>query len=122
MTMTLKDMNLRVFRGQPLPHVFFQPRFEPWFARHEQFNTLPPQLQGWSLREAYDRIGASMRTVHYYTGQPDPIEHRFTHKVKIAEKRQGRQLKRRYETPYGPLFETVELTVDETWRVLDFAA
>ena len=36
--MTIKEMNLRVFRREPIPHVFFQPRFEPWFAWHRQLS------------------------------------------------------------------------------------
>jgi len=122
MTMSLKDMNLAVFRGDPVPHVFFQPRFEPWFDWHTQFNSLPPQLQGMSLRDVYDRIGASMRTVHYYTGQPDPIEATFTGDVHIAEEQSGDLLRRRYDTPHGPLFEGFKYTIDRTWRRVEFVA
>ena len=122
MSMTLKEMNLRVFRGEPLPHVFFQPRFEPWFDWHRQFNSLPPQLAGMSLREVYDWIGASMRTVHYYTGQPDPIAATFSTEVQIGEERAGDLLKRRFDTPYGPLFEVHKFTVDRTWRCVEFLA
>ena len=120
--MTLREMNIRVFRGDPLPHVFCQPRFEPWYAWHRQFDSLPQSLQHLSLREAYDLIGASMRTVHYYTGQPDPIEHAFAKDVSVSERREGDELKRRYETPHGPLFETLRWTVDQTWRTVEFPA
>jgi len=115
-------MNLAVFRGEPLPHVFFQPRFEPWLAWHEQFGSLPERLRGLSLCDAYDLIGASMRTVHYYTGQPGPIERRFSSEVRVTERRTGDILKRRYDTPHGALFETEQLTVDRTWRTVAFAA
>jgi hypothetical protein len=120
--MTLKEMNLAVFAGQPIPHVFFQPRFEPWFAWHEQFDSLPAELRGLSLRDAYDLIGASMRTVHYYTGQPDPIEYRFTEEVKISGERDGDLYRHRYETPHGPLFQTDRYTIDRTWRTVEFPA
>jgi len=120
--MTFKEMNLRVFRGEPVPHVFFQPRFEPWFARHEQFGSLPQELRGLSLRETYDLVGASMRTVHYYSGQPDPVESGFADDVKISQEQDEVQLRRRYDTPRGPLFETYQLTVDKTWRMVEFAA
>jgi hypothetical protein len=122
MDLTRKEMNLRVFRGQPLPHVFFQPRFEPWFDWHRQFDSLPPRLQGMSLRQVYDLIGASMRTVHYYTGQPDPIEATFSDEVKITEEEDGAFLRRRFDTPYGPLFEVHRFTVDRTWRRVEFLA
>jgi hypothetical protein len=120
--MTFREMNLRVFQGEPVPHVFFQPRFEPWFDWHRQFDSLPVELRGLSLTEAYDLVGASMRTVHYYTGQPDPIQVRFTDEVKISEKPGQDQIKRRYDTPFGPLFETGKLTQDKTWRTVEFAA
>ena len=64
MDLTRREMNRRVFSGEPLPHVFFQPRFEPWFDWHRQFGTLPAYLEGRSLPEAYDMMDASMRTVH----------------------------------------------------------
>jgi hypothetical protein len=122
MKMTLREMNLRVFRGESVPHVVFQPRFEAWYAWNKQFDSLPRPLRDLSLRELYDLIGASMRTVHYYTDQPDPVECSFTDEVKIAEKHEGDELKRRYETPYGPLFETSRWTIDRTWRTVEFAA
>lgn len=121
-SITRKEMNLRVFQGRPLPHVFFQPRFEPWFAWHEQFGSLPPYLRSLTVRQAYDLIGASMRTVHYYTNQPDPIEVSFTDEVVITEERTAGRIRRRYDTPHGPLFETLRYTVDRTWRTVEFAA
>ncbi|MFB3879768.1 MAG: hypothetical protein ACE149_00820 [Armatimonadota bacterium] len=120
--MTLREMNLRVFRREALPHVFFQPRFEPWFAWHKQFDSLPEALRGLELRDAYDLVGASMRTVHYYTGQPDPIEWRFTSEVKVTAETDGEMRRWRYETPHGPLFEACRWTVDRTWRTVEFLA
>ena len=122
MAMSRKTMNLRVFRGKPIPHVFFQPRFEPWFDWHTQFDSLPPELEGCSLRDAYDRLDASMRTVHYYTGQPDPIEVRYSDQVRITQTREGDLRTYRFETPFGPLFETQKYTVDHTWRTVEFLA
>lgn len=122
MTMTRREMNLRVFQNQPIPHVFFQPRFEPWYAWHEQFDSLPAELRGLSLRQVYDMLGASMRSVHYYTGQPDPIETHFAHEVRITEQGDGDRIRICYETPHGPLYQTQQLTVDRTWRTVEFAA
>ena len=122
MTMTLKEMNLRVFRREPIPHVFFQPRFEPWFDWHRQFDTLPAELEQLTLLEAYDLIGASMRTVHYYTGQPDPVISHYGDEVHISQRQEGDLLKTRFETPHGPLFQTDRYTVDHTWRTVEFMA
>ena len=41
-----------------------------------------------------------MRTVHYYTGQPDPIKEVFTDEVKISENRKA-NVKVCYDTPHG---------------------
>jgi hypothetical protein len=75
-----------------------------------------------SLRDAYDLIGASMRTVHYYTGQPDPIEITYTEEVRVTEEQDGELLRRRFDTPYGSLFEVHKLTVDRAWRRIEFLA
>jgi hypothetical protein len=122
MTMTLKEMNRRVFRREPVPHVFFQPRFEPWVAWHTLFDTMPPKLAGKSVLECYDMIGASMRTVHYYTGNPSPIETSFNDEVRVTEQEADGLRKVRYDTPHGPLFEAFKYTADRTWRRIEFAA
>ncbi len=122
MTISLKEMNLRVFQRSPIPHVFFQPRFEPWFDWHKQFNSLPSELEPLSLRETYDLIGASMRTVHYYTGQPDPVTTQYSPDVKLDIITKDDRRRLRFDTPYGPLFETHTFTVDRTWRTTEFLA
>jgi len=119
--MTRKEMNLAVFRREPLPHVFFQPRFEPWFSWTKEFGRLPGELEGKELRDAYDLIGASMRSVHYYTGRPDPVEAHFDPEVKVTEEKDGEDRRVRYDTPHGPLFERYRRTVDHTWRKVEFA-
>jgi hypothetical protein len=35
---SFREINLRIYQGLPLPHVFFQPRFEPWYDWHRRFN------------------------------------------------------------------------------------
>jgi len=120
--MTFREMNLAVFRGDPLPHVFFQPRFEPWVHWHRLFGGLPDELEGLSLPQIYDHVGASMRTVHYYTGQPDPLAAAWTDDVRITRTEDGDLRRTCYDTPHGALFETEKFTVDQTWRRVEFAA
>ena len=122
MAMTLREMNLRVFQRKAIPHVFFQPRFEPWFDWHRQFESLPPQLEALSVRDAYDLIGASMRTVHYYTGQPDPVVTTYAGDVQIDRRQDGDLLKERFDTPHGSLYQTQKFTIDKTWRTIEFLA
>src|SRR6266542_708537 len=118
-SLSLTEMNQRIFERKPIPHVFFQPRFEPWFDWHRQFNTLPEYLRGISMRDAYDLIGASLRYVDYYTGQPSPVYRNFP-TVKSTVQTEGNKARRRYETPHGPLFETMEMTIDKVWRKVEF--
>jgi hypothetical protein len=118
--MNLREMNLRIFQGRPVPHVFFQPRFEPWYDWHKIFNCMPARFQGMSLRDVYAHLNVSMRTVHYYTGNPDPIVRRFTPEVKIRKRYQAEERTVIYETPYGILTEKLKRTQDKTWRTVGF--
>ena len=120
MTMSFREMNLAVFRREPLPHVFFQPRFEPWVAWHRQFDSLPAEIRDLSLTEIYDHVDASMRTVHYYSGQPDPIESAWADDVKVTVEQTEDRRRIRFDTPYGPLFQGEHFTVDRTWRTVEF--
>lgn len=118
--MNFREMNLRVFECKPVPHVFFQPRFEPWYDWHRTFNCLPERYAGMSLLDLYDDLQVSMRTVHYYTGMPDPIVRTFTPDVRVSQKRDGGQSTVIIETPYGDLVEEHKLTIDQQWRMVGF--
>lgn len=118
--MTFREMNLKIFKGEPVSHVFFQPRFEPWYEWHKIFDSLPARYQDMSLLELFDYLRVSMRYIDYYTGVPHPIEDRFAPEVKIREqKTDGRHIKI-YETPHGDLAEVSHLTQDKTWRTVEF--
>lgn len=118
--MDFREMNLRVFQGKPVPQFFFQPRFEPWYDWHKIFHCMPPRFEGKSLRDVYDEMQVSMRTVHYYTGMPDPIVHRYDPEARIQERYDGERRTIRYETPYGVLVEGLKWTQDQTWRTVEF--
>jgi hypothetical protein len=118
---SFRDLTLAAWRRQPLPHLLFQPRFEPWVTWHEQFDSLPEPCRGKSVREIYEQADCSMRYVHYYTGQPNPIRQTFERSVKItaSKVREGRE-RIVYHTPHGDLTQEKELTVDRTWRTVVF--
>ena len=118
--MTKREMNLKVFQGKNLPHIFFQPRMEPWFAWHRQFKTLPPEFQHATLLDFYDRLDVSMRYIHYYSDIPDPVVRDYSRDVKIQEQQKDERLIITYHTPLGPLVEVQKWTVDRTWRTVDF--
>ncbi len=121
MVMTFREMNLRVFRGQPIPHVFFQPRMEPWFAWHGIFNALPEAYRGMDVRGFYDACDCSMRTFDYYTDLSSPVSVAYDEAVRLHETTEGNVKTRVFSTPLGELVERQHLTRDQTWRVVDFA-
>jgi len=119
--MTFREMNLNVFARRPIPHVFFQPRLEPWYDWHKTFDSLPAGYRGQSLLDVVDDLQISLRYVHYYTGMPDPIVRSFSPQVQVHQAFAGREGTVAYDTPYGPLVEGLKRTPDETWRVVEFA-
>jgi hypothetical protein len=113
-------MNVRVFEGQPLPRVFFQPRIEPWYAWHTEMGNLPPRYAAMSLPELYDDLAISMRYVHYYTGMPDPVVWTRSEEVRVEREEDGDGAVVITRTPHGDLVERQHLTVDSTWRTVEF--
>jgi len=120
--MTKREMNLRVFSGEPIPHVFFQPRIEPWYAWHTQFGGLPERYADRSLLELYDDLDLSMRYVSYYTGQPDPVHRTHTEEIETERRAEGDGAVIVTHTPHGDLTERLHATVDGTWRTVEFPA
>ena len=116
--MNFREMNRAVFAGDPLPHPFFQPRIEPWFAWHTEFDCMPAQYAAMSLPEFFDYLGVSMRYVQYYTGQPEPIT--FTHDaaVQIEERVDGDTKTVIFHTPHGVLQHGLALVAWHFSRVL----
>ncbi len=119
--MNLREMNLAIFSGAPVPQVLFQPRIEPWYAWHRDFGEMPEAYRDLSLLDLFDRLGASIRYVHYYTDLPSPLIERYSPEVTIHERFTAQSCTRVYETPYGDLTEQLHRTPDNTWRTVDFA-
>ncbi len=117
--MTFREMNLRVFRREPLPHVFFQPRFDPRVDWHRQFDSLPGEIREQNTRDIYDRVGASLRYVHYYTGNPSPVVFDWETEVKTRTEQTDDRRLVYYDTPHGTLHEVMTFTVDKVWRTVD---
>ena len=92
--MTFREMNVRVFGGEPIPHVLFQPRFEPWYDWQKRFGSLPDRYRDLGLLGTYDELGCSMRYVHYYTEMPDPVIRKVTPEVPVRERRTADEIVR----------------------------
>ncbi|MCS7254044.1 MAG: uroporphyrinogen decarboxylase family protein [Armatimonadota bacterium] len=118
--MSFCQMTLNVFACQPISHVLFQPRIEPWYDWHKRFGKLPKRYEKASLLEVFDDLKVSMRYVHYYTGQPDPVVVSYSERVKIHRQFSASEGTVIYETPYGELVECHKLTVDGSWRKVEF--
>jgi hypothetical protein len=118
--MTKKEMNLRIFKGEEIPHPFFQPRLEPWYAWHKHFNKLPPRYKDKSLLELYDELDISMRYVHYYTGMPDPVEVKYSEKVKINYEFGENEATEIIETPFCQLIRKLKINPDGVWHTVKF--
>jgi hypothetical protein len=120
MSLTFREMNLRVFQRKALPHVLFQPRMEPWFEWHRIFHQMPQPYLAMDLCEFYDTCDCSMRTFQFYSGIDSPIETVYEPDVVLHTTQQGEVRTRVFETPHGSLVEVSHLTPDHTWRVVDF--
>jgi hypothetical protein len=122
MASTRRERNLFVFQRKPVHGVFFQPRFEPWFWLSRQNGTLPAHVRDLSLFDLYDRLGASMRTLDFYTGLKGPLISTCAPEVKILEHRDGNTLRKRIDTPHGTLYESFLFNSDKVWRRIEFPA
>ena len=118
MAMSFREMNNRVFDGEPVPHVLFQPRMEPWYHWHRIFGQLPERYQASSVMGFYQDLDCSMRYIHYYTGVPDPVLLSFD--APICTTYNGGQRTTVYDTPHGELVRVDHWTVDHTWRTVGF--
>jgi len=118
--MNFREMTLNVFAGRPVPHVFFQPRFEPWYDWQKRAGALPDKYQKLGLLGTYDDLGCSMRYIHYYTPVPDPVVREFLPPARVREEGDAREQTIIYDTPLGELVERRRFTVDETWRTVGF--
>jgi hypothetical protein len=101
--MTFREMNRRIFHDQPTPHVLFQPRFEPWFLRHQERGTLPERFRDSDVYDAYDSLGVSMRYIAYSTGCPMPVRGRFDPAVNVHSHEDEKGMTVVHETPKGTL-------------------
>ncbi len=119
-SMTKKDINLAVFQGRDYPGVFWQPRMEPWYAWHKQLAELPERYAAMTLQQVYDELDQSMRYMHYYTGVHGPVRKLYADEVETTRTEEGEQAVTTIHTPHGDLIERFHMTVDKTWRTVEF--
>ncbi|MCC7409693.1 MAG: hypothetical protein IT442_16630 [Phycisphaeraceae bacterium] len=120
--MNRRQMNLAVFERtvRPTDPVFFQPRVEPWFAWHRTMGKLPARYAGMDTRGFMDDLGVSMRYLHYYTDQPDPVRQTFGPAVKITKREESDRSWTYYDTPHGQLVREHVRNEDQVWRTVRY--
>lgn len=59
--MTFRELNLRIFRREPVDRVLWQPRIEHWYYTLKNEGTLPERYREMSLLEVFDDLGCSVR-------------------------------------------------------------
>jgi hypothetical protein len=59
--MTFRELNLRIFRREPVDRVLWQPRIEHWYHTRKNAGTLPERYAGMTLLEVFDDLGCSVR-------------------------------------------------------------
>ncbi len=112
-------MNLRVFQRRPIPHLFFQPRFEPWFDLCSRHGTLPPEVAGLSLFEFIDELGCSLRYIDYFTGLPGPVVIDEHYRKRLVD-RTPTTFTQVVETPFGDWVSKHQMNTDDMWYTVDY--
>ncbi|MBN2308650.1 MAG: hypothetical protein JXR94_06740 [Candidatus Hydrogenedentes bacterium] len=66
--MTFRDLNLKIFRREPVDRVLWQPRIEHWYNVNRQEGTLPERYRDMTLLEVFDDLGCSVRPYWAFNG------------------------------------------------------
>ncbi|MBI4559745.1 MAG: hypothetical protein HY706_19315 [Candidatus Hydrogenedentes bacterium] len=66
--MTFRELNLKIFRREPVSRVLWQPRIEHWYETNRRQGTLPERYRGLSLLEVFDDLGCSVRPYWAFNG------------------------------------------------------
>lgn len=105
--MTLRDLNLRIFRREPTDRILWQPRIEHWYETNRNQGTLPERYRDMTMLEVFDDLGCSVRA--YWAFNPaqrfDPPED-----LKREEIKDGNLLTVIEHTPVGDLTTILEFT------------
>jgi len=114
-----REMNLRVFQRKPIPHLLFQPRFEPWFDLCRRHGALPAEIADLTVFEFADQLGASLRYLDYFTGLPGPmvIDQDFATRRFNETPTTFTQV---VETPFGQWVSKHQMNSDDMWYTVDY--
>ena len=105
--MSARELNLRIFRREPVNRILWQPRIERWYNVNKEEGTLPERYGAMTLLEVFDDLGCSPRP--YWAFNPavciEPIE-----EFPSEECVEGDTLTLTQHTPVGDLVTVSERT------------
>ena len=105
--MDFRDLNLKIFRREPVDQILWQPRIEHWYNVNKQQGSLPDRYCDMTLLEVFDDLGCSVRP--YWAFNPticiEPVE-----EFRREECTEGNRVTVTEHTPAGDLVTVYERT------------
>ena len=111
--MTLRELNLAIFRREPVEGILWQPRLEHWYNVNKAEGTLPERYRGMSMLEVFDDLHCSVRPYWAFNGTiriEDPED------VTVETRQEGPRTIATTHTPVGDLV-TVAMRTSTTHAV-----
>ncbi|MCP4639409.1 MAG: hypothetical protein GY851_03200 [bacterium] len=105
--MTLKELNRKIFRREPVDRVLWQPRIEHWYNVNRTEGTLPERYRSMTLLEVFDDLGCSVRPYNPFNSC---LEIRNDERVTTESREEGVRTVATTHTPVGDLVEIHQRT------------
>ncbi len=105
--MTFRELNLKIFRREPVDQVLWQPRIEHWYYTNRDQGTLPERYRDLSLLEVFDDLGCSARP--YWAFNPT-IRIDNSDQIRVEERVEGNLTTVIEHAPVGDLVSVHERT------------
>jgi uroporphyrinogen-III decarboxylase len=110
---TFRELNLKIFRREPVREVLWQPRLEHWYHVNKQQGTLPERYRDMTLLDVFDDLHCSVRPYWAFNGAVRIEDHED---VTTETRHEGPRTVHTLRTPVGDLI-TVELRTSTTQTI-----
>ncbi|MBI5091492.1 MAG: hypothetical protein HZB26_03510 [Candidatus Hydrogenedentes bacterium] len=107
--MTFRELNLRIFRREPVDQVLWQPRIEHWYSINKRDGTLPERYRDMTMLELFDDLDCSVRG---YWAFNDAQRFEDSEDVTAETRDEGHLVTTTIRTPVGDLVRIEERTTD----------
>ena len=98
--MTSRELNLAIFRREPVRQILWQPRIEHWYAENKRLGTLPERYRDMTMLEVFDDLGCSVRA---YWAFNETLRIEDHEDVRTETREDGPHTIRTLHTPAGGL-------------------